>query len=141
MNTGTERAAIESICASFEPIRLEYGQRFASEDGDELHLVGISRTGFIGGACIGPVVVLSRSGLKAGISRPPFRVVDCVGIVVVRPQNEDERAVEGIRPEFAPRFVAETVRVVGFDGAGRCVVRETGNKASYPLLISAGVND
>jgi hypothetical protein len=141
MNTGTERAAIESIYASFEPIRLEYGQRFTDEDGVELNLVGISRADFIGGACGGPVAVLSRSGLKDGINRPSFRVEDCAGIVIVRPQSGSERSAECIGGGLAPRFVAESVHAIGFDSDGRCVVRRTGVKVSYPLLISAGVND
>ncbi|MEA3249430.1 MAG: hypothetical protein U9Q03_03670 [Patescibacteria group bacterium] len=141
MNIGTERTAIESLFGSFASIRLEWGQRFADKDGTELHLAGISRGNIVGGDRGGPVVVLSAAGLKEGVERPPFVVVDCVGMVVIRSQTADERAAEGIAPTFASRYVVEVVRADVFDVRGRCIVRETGASASYPLLMTAGVND
>lgn len=141
MNTGTERAALESIYGSFQPVRIEQGQRFAAKNGEELHLVGISRADFIGSDRDGKVAVLSKVGLKEGIAAPRFRVADCVGAVVIRPQTAEEREAEGIGREYAPRYVAETVEFDSFDERGRCVVRGTGVAVSYPLLISAGVND
>lgn len=141
MNTGTERTAIESIYGSLKPIRLEQGQRFVDEGGVELRVAGISRANFFGGDCAEPIVVLSASGLKKGVQRPSFRVINCAGTVVVRPQTQDERIAEGIASGFASRFVAEVVEPTTFDNEGRCVVRKTGVTVSYPLLISAGVND
>lgn len=141
MNTGTERDAIESIHGSLRPFRLEAGQRFADGHGSDLHLVGISRPNFIGGDRDGRIAVLSHGGLKEGIDPPKFQVVDCAGLVVIRPQTAEERAAERIPDGFASRFVVEAAVTTGFDIRGRCVVLNTGTKTSYPLLITAGVND
>jgi len=141
MNTGTERDAIEAIHGFLRPFRLEAGQRFADGHGSDLHLVGISRPNFIGGDRDGHIAVLSRGGLRDGVDLPKFQVMDCAGLVVIRPQTAGERADERIPDGFASRFVVEAAVTTGFDAQGRCVVQNTGTKTSYPLLITAGISD
>ena len=118
MNIATQRSAIRSIFGSLHPMRLEWGQRFVDENGDELYLAGISL-----GKGGGPIAVLWNQPPKRGFIGTAFQVMDCVGLVVVRNQPGANEAIEVVKPTVP-------------DHKGRCIVQATGATASYVLTIT-----